>query len=84
MWRKKINFFKEAETKGKKNAIVTVRGWFFQKKCIGGDTKSKEKVIVNSVGIKIFEKSSKRVLQNRGVILIISGVEKFFLNFFQK
>ena len=37
-----FNFFNEAETKGRKNAIV------------------------NSVGIKIFEKSSKKVLQNRG------------------
>ena len=59
-------------------------GSFLRKSAKQGDTKSKEKVIVNSVGIKIFEKSSKRVLQNRGVILIISGVEKFFLNFFQK
>ena len=41
-------------------------------------------MIVNSVGIKIFEKSSKRVLQNRGVILIISGVEKIFSDFFLK
>ena len=73
-----FNFFKNTETKRKKNliytgvemmfskkqnwvqqnrgafAIVSVRGGFFQKSSIGGDTKSKEKVIVNSVGIKIF------------------------------
>jgi hypothetical protein len=38
----------------------------FSKKCIGGDTKSKEKVIVNSVGIKIFEKKFKKGVTKQG------------------
>ena len=57
-------------------------GSFLGKSAKQGDTKRGAFAIVSGVGIKIFEKSSKRVLQNRGVILTISGVEKIFLNFF--
>ena len=53
-------------------------GSFLGKSAKQGDTKRGILAIATGVGIKIFEKSSKRVLQNRGVILIISGVEKFF------
>ena len=66
------------------SAVALVAGFFFpsgrifQKSSMEDDTKSKEKVIVSCGGIKFFEKNSKMVLQNRGVILIISGVEKIF------
>ena len=73
-----LPFGKIAERQSLLTAFYYRSGRIFQKSSSGGDTKSKEKVIVNSVRIKIFEKSSKRVLQNRGVILIISGVEKIF------
>ena len=41
-------------------------------------------MIYSSGEIKIFEKSLEGVLQNRGVILIISSVEMIFFEFFLK
>ena len=59
-------------------------GKIFQKSSMGDDTKSKEKVIVSSGGIKFFEKNSKRVLQNRGGNLDNQWCGEDFFEFFLK